>query len=220
VPPKENRITRTVVISDPTEKIHGAVCLDKLDPNTPFCNNERHHHRYQNLGPQQAPRLKMSDLQRELTKAKISSSRGDSALGHDDWRVKRWQAARQAMADGTYKVAPPSRFPVILTQDGPVSSAEQLRQLAGMESLPETTETSQIEPDGTEIRKVLICDVSFEEAEKMRERAEVLTGMTDRIVVLFNGKQRYAMVVKGLNEGVTLTKGDETVEGDKTDEDT
>jgi hypothetical protein len=182
----------------------------KFNPNPPSCNKKG----ILNTKTQQASTINMSALQRELAKAKVSSSREDSDPGHDDWRAKRWQAAFQAMADGTYRVAPPSRYPVILTPDGPVSSAEQLRQLAGMESLPETTETSQIDRDGTEIRRVVICDVSFEEGEKMRERAEVLTGMTDNIVVWFNGKQRYAMVVKRLNEGVTLTGGDETAEGD------
>jgi hypothetical protein len=36
------------------------------------------------------------------------------------------QAARKAMADGTFKTQSPNRFPVIPTPDGPVSSAEQL----------------------------------------------------------------------------------------------
>lgn len=157
----------------------------------------------------------MSSIQRDLAKAQISSSGRSSDSDHDDWRAKRWQAARQAMADGTYKVAPPSRFPVILTPGGPVSSAEQLQQLAEMESLPEVTETSQVDLDGAEIRRVMICDASFEENKKMREKAEVLAGVTEHIFVLFNGNERYAMVVTRLKEGVTLAGGDRTDESAK-----
>jgi hypothetical protein len=38
----------------------------------------------------------------------------------------------------------------------------------------------------------------------MEEKAVVLTGITDDIYVLFQGKRRYTMVVKSLSEGVTL----------------
>ena len=86
-------------------------------------------------------------------------------------------------------------FPSHPHPDGPVSSAEQLQRLAEMGSLPETTETSQMESGGTGIRRVVICDVSFEETEKMEEKAVVLTGLTDRLFVLLKGERRYAMVV-------------------------
>jgi hypothetical protein len=75
-----------------------------------------------------------------------------------------------------------------------------------MESRPEGTETSLIGPDDEEeIKKVTTCDISLEETEKMEEKAVVLTGITDDISVLFQGKKRYAMVVaKSPKEGVTL----------------
>jgi hypothetical protein len=150
----------------------------------------------------------MSALQRELAKSKLISSRTNEHSEKDDWRAERWKAARKAMADGTFKIPPPNRFPVILTPNGPVSSASQLLQLAELDSLPETIETTQIERDGTEIGPVTICHVSFDEMRRMEKRAEVSDGITDGIYVIFRGKERYAAQVKALKEGVTLV-GDE-----------
>jgi hypothetical protein len=105
------------------------------------------------------------------------------------------------MEAGTFKTQPPARFPVILTPNGPISSAEKLQELAELDSLPETIDTTQVEPDGTEIKKVKICHVSFNEREKMEEKADVSSGIGDNVIVMFNGGQRYAMVVNSLNEG-------------------
>ncbi|KAK4041126.1 hypothetical protein C8A01DRAFT_15105 [Parachaetomium inaequale] len=147
----------------------------------------------------------MSALQRELAKSKIIPSRkNEDSDNDDDWRAERWKAAKKAMADGTFKDPPPNRFPVILTPNGPVSSASHLLQLAELDSLPETIETTQIEHDGTEVGAVTICHVSFDEMRKLEERAEVSDGIADGIYVLFRGKRRYAATVKALKEGITL----------------
>ncbi len=100
---------------------------------------------------------------------------------------------------------PQVRFPVIITSDGPISSAARLQQLAELESLPETLETIQVDWwSEAEIKQVLIAHVSLAELERMEGKSRVSSGMSDRRCVLFQGKKRFAAVVQALNEGVTL----------------
>lgn len=117
-----------------------------------------------------------------------------------------WPAAvrRQAMRDraaGTFKTLPPARYPVILTPNGPISSAEKLQELAELDSLPETIDTTQVRVDGTVVKKVKICHVSVKERDKMEEKGDVSSGIEDTVLVIFNGEERFAMVVNSLNEG-------------------
>jgi hypothetical protein len=144
----------------------------------------------------------MSALQRELAKSRMASSNNE----HDNDNDSPWSAAarRQAVQDmeaGTFKTLLPGDFPVILTPDGPVSSAEELQQLAELDSLPETIDTIQIRPDGTELKRVKICLVSFEDRKKMKEKADVSSGIGDNVIVVSQGEQRYAMVVNLLDKG-------------------
>jgi hypothetical protein len=113
------------------------------------------------------------------------------------------------MAAGCFKTSPPARFPVILTPDGPVSSALHLQRLAELESLPDTLKTSQVDCNEVEVKKVTICHVSLEEKGRIQEKAEVLVGVEENIRVMFNGRTRYAMVVTGLKDGVTLGDTDD-----------
>ena len=105
------------------------------------------------------------------------------------------------MKAGTFKTLLPGNFPVILTPDGPVSSAEELQQMAELDSLPETIDTIQIRPDGTELKRVKICLVGFEDRKKMMAKADVSSGIGDNVIVMSQGEQRYAMVVNSLNKG-------------------
>lgn len=122
----------------------------------------------------------------------------------------------QDIADGTYFIRDPPRFPLILTPDGPISSAKQLQQLLKLDSLPETIETSQIAlEDDSEIRRVEICHVSYEEKDELEKLADVSPGIEDCVQVMFQGKPRWAMTVKSLNAGVRLDK--EEAEPEKED---
>jgi hypothetical protein len=143
----------------------------------------------------------MSALQRELAKSRMASSNNEDDNDNDSpWPAAvRRQAARDRAA-GTFKTLPPARVPVILTPNGPISSAERLQELAELDSPPETIDTAQVRVDGTEIKKVKICHVSSKEREKMEEKADVSSGIGDNVLVMFNGEERFAMVVNSLNE--------------------
>jgi hypothetical protein len=101
----------------------------------------------------------------------------------------------------------PHRIPVILAADSPVSSSEELQQLAEMSSLPETLEGDRLEGFGHG-RKVVgttkFYPISFDEMQRIHEKAEVLLGAEHAIWVIFKGELRFARVVKSLKEGVTL----------------
>lgn len=84
------------------------------------------------------------------------------------WTAGAWTQAIKDLEAGTFKKRPEMRFLIILSSDSPISSAESLQQLAELESLPETTETSLVEWDGTEIKKVTISWVGFDARETMK----------------------------------------------------
>jgi hypothetical protein len=165
----------------------------------------------------------MSALDRERAKAQDnqlfyeSPSDSDSSPSTNQ-RSQRWAHARQAWADGTEPSK--GRCAVVLAAGGPVRTAREVQHLAGMAGPPATSETSEVAlgegtDKTTEIRRVVICDVSVEEAEKMGEKVEFFksfhpgTGSMDRTIVLFGGRKEYAMVVKRLLDGVTLAGVDD-----------
>lgn len=161
----------------------------------------------------------MSELQRALAKAQIRPSRKYDPYEEDDWswKAERWADARRAIAAGTFYNPDATRVPVILTPDGPVSSAKKLQQLAELESVPETIETTLLKEDGTKTEKrVTISHISVEEQKKIQEKADIVRDTMGMFTVLFQEKERYAMVVKSLKEGVTLDE-DDSEAGDRTD---
>ncbi|KAK4102460.1 hypothetical protein N658DRAFT_506100 [Parathielavia hyrcaniae] len=112
----------------------------------------------------------MSAMQRELAKSKMATKqRIDSEADDFPWPPGAWAEAERYYASGEWKKQPPTRYPIILTPDGPVSSAAELQRLAELESLPETLETSQVEWDGTELSKVTICYLTYAEKGKLKE---------------------------------------------------
>jgi hypothetical protein len=159
----------------------------------------------------------MSALDRERAKTQDNQlfyeSASDSDSNSDKWRGQRWKAARQAHTDGAHHGSPQRRVAVLLAPGGPVRTAAQVQQLAGLAAPPATMETSLVAvgegtQKTTEIGRVVVCDVSEEEGEKMGEKVEFFemfspSGM-DRTVVLFEGMKQYARVVKRLEDGVTL----------------
>lgn len=50
----------------------------------------------------------------------------------------------------------------------------------------------------------MICDVDWDERQKLRKRAETLRDTNQDALVLFQGCKRLAVVVTGLKKGVTL----------------
>ena len=137
----------------------------------------------------------------------------EEEAGRSPWRPGVWQKATEAYLNGTWKSRPPRRQPVLITPDGPISSAAQLQKLAETESLPEVTVTSQVDLDDRELNKVTICDLSTDEWERVEEKADVSIGIVEGIRVMFNGKRRFAGIVKALKEGVVLEDEDEDQEG-------
>ncbi len=121
------------------------------------------------------------------------------------WSPEAWDAIRRQTIANGWKPRPETRYPVILTPDGPISSAAKLRQLAELETLPETIETAQVDwSDESEIKKVVISHVNYDGMEKMEAKAKVLSGLGEWTCVRFRGKKRFAATVLALNEGVTL----------------
>ena len=170
--------------------------------------------------------IEMSALQRKILRRNAADAAADAAdalarrkreededAGRSPWSAGAWKKATEDILNGTWKSHPPIRHPVLLTPDGPISSASKLQKLAETESLPEVTVTIQVELDGQEIQKVAICDVSTAEWKKMKEKADVSPGIVEGIRVMFKGKRRFAGVVHSLKEGVTLGDEDGDEEG-------
>lgn len=169
----------------------------------------------------------MSDLQRQLARDTVERKQEEEAERLEDeevpkwlkeklkdeevspWGPGAWAQATKDFLDGTYLKRPPTRFPIILTPDGPIYSASQLQKLAGIKSLPKVTETAQVGVDDREIRKVNICAVVYEELRRMEDKAEIVDGLDENLTVMFQGKPRFAMVVRALKEGVSLGEENE-----------
>ncbi len=136
----------------------------------------------------------MSALEQKLAKRK-EDPWGDGTL---------WAQALRDLERGTFKRQPPPRFPVIITPDSPISSAEKLQQLTESESLPEVFETALLEWNDEDTgRRVTVGDVSREEIKRLEEKA-VVNDITEEIYVMFYGVTRTARLVKVLREGVSV----------------
>ena len=72
--------------------------------------------------------------------------------------------------------------------------------------MPKVVATKQVDDDGSE-KPVMICDVDWDERQKIREKAETLCDTNQDTLVLFQGCKRLAVVVTGLKKGVTLEEG-------------
>lgn len=65
-------------------------------------------------------------LQRQIEEKARQEEEDDNT-----WQWARWEAARKALADGTFYKREP-RSPLIITPDGPISSAEEVPRRAGL----------------------------------------------------------------------------------------
>jgi hypothetical protein len=162
----------------------------------------------------------MSALQRQVADATLRRSKEeDEASGRRGypWPAEAWKKAEEAILDGTWKERRrPTYYPILLTADGPISTASELQKLAQMATLPEVIETSQVDIHDQEIKKVTICCIDHDERDRIEERADVSHGITEGITVIFEGRRRFARIVTTLKAGVTL--GNEDKDEDK-DED-
>lgn len=131
---------------------------------------------------------------------------GNRRRGRDRVEGARWQNALKDIAAGTFK-APIIRVPVILTPEGPVFSAEDLQQLAQMQSVPETLDATIIQENGVPTsRPIKICHISRDEVDKLEE-VPTLQKTIIRATLWFCFRiRRYAIVVRSLKEGVTLSR--------------
>ncbi len=179
----------------------------------------------------------MSALQRKLGSASVERKRREEEDPYRNWDSPwppgYWQRAEAARANGTWKPRPPTRYPFLLTPEGPVSSAAQVQELAGMETAPEVIITRQVHgitgadqggPD------VTVCDISREEWEQIEEKAAEFDTGGLNFVVLFHGKDRAVRSVSVLKEGIVLggigsqtdtegvAEGNEAGEGEVNDE--
>jgi hypothetical protein len=114
------------------------------------------------------------------------------------------QRASEAVFNVTVPPASAIPYPVILTPDGPISSASKLQELVEMESLPEAIVTSAVNWEGREIGKVTICSLEMEGWARMLKKAIVACTPPESSFVIFEGKRRMAWTVTTLKEGVTL----------------
>jgi hypothetical protein len=157
----------------------------------------------------------MSALQRKIADAALRRSKEEEEeeayrRRNYPWPPGSFKKASDGYRDGTFKGPPPIRHPVLLTANGPISSASDLQKLAEMESPPEAIETIQVDIHGQEIRKVTICHVSHDERQRMEEKADVAHGIEEHLTVMFEGGRRFACTVKALKAQPTL--GDEVEE--------
>ncbi|KAL2022260.1 hypothetical protein VTK56DRAFT_5870 [Thermocarpiscus australiensis] len=123
---------------------------------------------------------------------------------NDTWQRARWEAARRAMADGTFKT-PEIRIPATTTPDGPVPPAKDLQQPAEMDPVPETLEATPTRDHWTSTeRPVTICYANYGERARLEGKANIEYDPSGKFMVQFGEQRRYAMVVLSLKEGVTL----------------
>lgn len=112
------------------------------------------------------------------------------------WSAEAWQAASKAYMSGTDK--PPPRFPIVISQDCFISTAEKLQQLADLPTLPqiETTRTAprrweDLDAPPADDREVQICDVDMDQLNRIEDVTE-----GESISVWFRGTRRDAWVAR------------------------
>ncbi|KAK4249195.1 hypothetical protein C7999DRAFT_12957 [Corynascus novoguineensis] len=143
-----------------------------------------------------------NSAQQLLQRQKEEKARQDE--DNNTWQRARWEAARRAMADGTFK-PPEIRIPVIITSDGLVSSAKALQQLAEMDSVPKTLDATLIRDHwvSTE-RPVTICYINYGERAILEKKANIEYDASGKFMVRVEEQKRYAMIVSSLKEDAML----------------
>ncbi|KAI0104178.1 hypothetical protein GGR51DRAFT_234576 [Nemania sp. FL0031] len=133
----------------------------------------------------------MSDnLRVQLGKSKIENQ----STWHGPWPPEVWEAARRAYSSGWRQPQP--RFPVIIKAGTVLSTAEDLKNLTDMTTVPEviTTTTAPFRYDKSHVPETVhICDVDRRARNYIRQHTTC-----DALLVWFHGKTRYALEVHSL----------------------
>ncbi|OBT77564.1 hypothetical protein VF21_04626 [Pseudogymnoascus sp. 05NY08] len=102
--------------------------------------------------------------------------------------------------------SPPPRFPIIISQDSLISTAEKLQQLANLPTLPniETTRTAprrweDLDAPPADDREVHFCDVDRDQKNMIKDATE-----GESISVWFMGTKRDAWVAESLKQISTV----------------
>lgn len=113
---------------------------------------------------------------------------------------ENWDKALEAFALGWRK--PKSYFPVVISPKSPISTPQQLQELAGMTATPEVINTTyttmnggldsaHLQADGKP-EEVQVCQVDWHELVKIESKAEV----DNWLFVFIGDKIRAAIMVK------------------------
>ncbi|KAF4471477.1 hypothetical protein FALBO_1600 [Fusarium albosuccineum] len=125
------------------------------------------------------------NLAKQLGKAQVEAKKTSNPLH----RPETWEAARKAHAAGIFSPLP--NYPIVVNNDGPVSTSEQLQEILEMASPPkliQTTTVSKSEEHDEPGTGISICSISLDEREKLEERAKISRGPT----VWFEDQHRYS----------------------------
>jgi len=136
------------------------------------------------------------DLRVKLAKSKVDQdNRNFPKIPHSrNFPPERWEKAREAYSNG-YKT-PEKRFPIIIRAENPLSSAEKLKELGDLPSVPEILKTATVclvDFDEFVPEEVHICDISWEQLRTIQDRAE-----TERSWVWFKDSKKVAWTVVSL----------------------
>lgn len=133
-------------------------------------------------------------LGKHLAKSKIESQNASMS----PWSAETWQAAHNAFASGTDR--PPPRFPIVISEDSLISTAEKLQHLANLPTLPEIEITrtaprlwEDLDAPPADDREVRICDVDWDQLIMVEDATD-----GEPITVWFRGTRREAWVAESL----------------------
>ncbi|KAI6092855.1 hypothetical protein F4821DRAFT_112085 [Hypoxylon rubiginosum] len=143
------------------------------------------------------------NLRVKLAKSKVEQP----SEQHSPWPPGIWNAALEAYRSGWRPAEP--RFPVVISENGPLNSPEKLQKLADLPSVPEVSKTRVAEfmavYDEDEVQnaeEVQIADVTWRQLLLLEERVE----QDEKILVWFPDSRtnklitRNTCVVKSIKE--------------------
>ncbi|EEH05461.1 hypothetical protein HCBG_06580 [Histoplasma capsulatum G186AR] len=133
----------------------------------------------------------LKKLEEEARRAQLARFEKDKALKekykkHPPWSAEDWQRAKAAPP------RPPVRYPVIISSSGTFPTAEKVKEVANLPSVPEvlwTTMTTMFdsEPEPEEPEKVQYCVLDFDALQLIENYAK-----GEDVAIWFEGKKRTA----------------------------
>lgn len=134
------------------------------------------------------------DLRRDVLRSQVEPPTTVAEEGDAPWPGHVWKAAREAFNAGWQP--PERRYPVVLDPNGPISTAEQLKELLELDETPPVLTVPvaggvyeiKAEDDPT-AKKAQVCDVGEDEWVKLYRRTEFNRDILD-FLVWFHGETR------------------------------